>query len=544
MERFEIEDIVAQDEQGVVFRARMSPSGDFVAIRRFFPFGKDGEGLEKEEGIAFGIAASRLATLDHPALRSVIEGAVDPIDGMPYLVCEWVEGKTLPDVLDSDKLEPAMVIDVMRLALEVSLVLSSVLGEEALWIETNPESIIVGDSASSRGFTFWISPFTWLGSDAQQRNLSGLVTLGESLAGWSNKLVSDQAGNGLGGWFKWLKANPDIGLRQAMESLAESTGSEPPPTDEVLVQAATAKPQISVKQPSSKAPLVIVGVIALLVLGAALAYLHKTTEAPVIEEEFAKQEISEVIVVTKEDKPDDEPESEKPTAPQAKPEIVSLNPAQLGDLRNLKIGTTISLTGKVNRVVMHRNGASITMVFAEGKKELPICVVIQKVNFKDKFHKNTFKKFVGETVTVEGKSIKGSDKKPRHIRILTVDAISLHKTPPPKETAQSASSAFSPDDRKKIEKIEKGIEVTLTGKFRTTGSSRSGKSIYLEFESQEQEPIRGVIQESNYDGEFSKKAFTELIGKTITIKGTVFRYNFGNPALIKVRSREDITVTP
>ena len=71
MERFEIEEIVAQDTHGVVFRARIISSGTPVATRRFFPFGKEGEGLMKEEGIAFGIAASRLANLNHPALRGV-----------------------------------------------------------------------------------------------------------------------------------------------------------------------------------------------------------------------------------------------------------------------------------------------------------------------------------------------------------------------------------------------------------------------------------------------------------------------------------------
>ncbi|MGJ8644856.1 MAG: hypothetical protein ACSHX9_15720 [Luteolibacter sp.] len=559
MERFEIEDIVAQDAQGVVFRARMAPSGDLVAIRRFFPFGKDGEGLEKEEGIAFGIAASRLATLNHPALRRVIEGSIDPIDGIPYLVSEWIEGRTLPDVLSSEKLEPALVNDVMRLALEVSLVLSKVLGEEALWIETNPESVLVGDTESGRGFTFWISPFKWLGSDAQQRNLSGLVTLGECLAGWSNKLVSDQAGNGLGGWFKWLKANPDTGLRQAMESLAESTGNEPPPTDEFLVEAATAKPAVLIKQPSSKAPLLILGVISLLVLCAALAYLHKTAETPVIEEDFAKQEISEVIVVKEDntaadpansEKPDDEPEPKEPTetAPEAKPEMVKLNPLQLEYLSELKTGTSISLTGKLHRVVMQRSKTAITLIFAQGKKELPICAIAQKGDFKGNFHVKAFEPFVGKMVTVEGLSINGKDRKPRHIRIADIKDITLLQPPAPENSSEKAaqpqSLSLSPDDREKIEEFEKGAEVTLSGLFRTTSFSRSGKSLYLEFASLEEEPIRGVIQQSNYDGEFSDKAFTELIGKTITIKGTVFRYNFGNPAMVKVRLREDIVESP
>ena len=159
MERFEIEDIVAQDPRGVVFRARIRSSDTPVAIRRFSPFGEDGGGLDHEEAAAFRIAASRLAKLDHPALRRVIEGSVDPIDGLPYLVSEWIEGESLADVLDGEKLDPALVIDVMRLALEVSLVLSEVLGEEALWVETDPATVLVGDAESGRGFTFWISPF-------------------------------------------------------------------------------------------------------------------------------------------------------------------------------------------------------------------------------------------------------------------------------------------------------------------------------------------------------------------------------------------------
>lgn len=455
MERFEIEDIVAQDAKGVVFHGRMIDSGDLVAIRRFFPFGKDGEGLEKEEGIAFSIAASRLATVSHPALRRVIEGSVDPIDGMPYLVSEWIQGQTLPDVLGHEYLDPALVNDVMRLALEVSLVLSNILGEEALWIETTPESILVGDTESGRGFTFWISPFKWLGSDTQQRNLSDLVILGESLAGWSNKFVGDQAGNGLGGWFKWLKANPDTGLREAMEHLAESTGSEPPPSDEVLVNAATVKPAVLVKQPSSKAPLLALGALSLLVLFVALAYLHKTAKAPVIEEEFATQEISEVIIASQNyttTEPADLEKSADIESPETPPEVAA-NP----ETEDLETSAT------------------------------------------------------EETAAHE---------------------------------AQPTVTALSPDNIEEIDKLDIGTEVTLTGIFRATGSSRSGKSIYLEFESEERDPIRGVIQENSYEDEYSEKSFTPMIGKNITLRGTVLRFSFGNSSLVRIRSMQDISVVP
>ena len=245
MDRFEIEDIVSQDARGIIFRARIRPESTPVNIRRFFPFEGGAEGLEKDEGAAFSLAASRIAALDHPALLSVIEGSIDPIDGIPYLVCEWIDGEKLSDLIAREKLDPTIITYAMQLAIGASLAISDVLGEEALWVETDLDSVLFHNTEDGLNFTFWISPLKWLGGDAHQRNLSELVTFGESLAGWSNKLVSDQAGNGLGGWFKWIKANPDIGLREAMESLAGTTGLQPAPVAEVPAETPAAPARYS-----------------------------------------------------------------------------------------------------------------------------------------------------------------------------------------------------------------------------------------------------------------------------------------------------------
>lgn len=451
MERFEIEDMVAQDPQGVVFRARIQSSGAPVAIRRFFPFGRDGKGLEEEEAIAFSIAATRLASLKHPALRSVIEGSVDPIDGMPYLVSEWIEGVTLPDALNGDEPDLIHIVEVMRLALEVSLVLSDVLGEEALWVETDPQSILVGDEESGRGFTFWISPFKWLGADAQQRNLSDLVKLGEGLAGWDRKMVGEQAGNGLGGWFKRLKANPDTSIREALDSLAACTSTHTPSPIESPVETATAKPAVLIKQPSSKAPLIILAAFSLLLLGVILLYLHRTAQAPVIEEEFAAQEISEVITETE----------------------------------DTTIAKNLSKTEDRSEIT------SLT------RPEEP------------------------PNERTEKQSEQVTEKEP------TTNHFQL-----------------TPDDRDPIEDLDNGTEVTLSGVFRSTRFSGTGKSLYLEFESDAQDSVRGVVHQRGYPGDYSREAFAALIGKTITLKGAVFKDNFGNPALVKILTRDDISEAP
>jgi hypothetical protein len=282
MSRFQIEDIVEQDKHGVIFRALDVESGRTVALRRFLPFGQDGGGLQKEEALAFEIAAQRLSGVLHEALRSVISGSVDPIDGIPYLVTEWVDGMSLREVLDGENLDPALVIDVLRIALEVSIAISQVLGEEAVWVETGLESIVIGTENSGRGFTFWISPFKWLGAQFESRKLSSIVDLGEQLTGWKRKVVSDQAGSGLGGWLKWLKKNPDVSLTEALEMLATSTGKEFPSSVAELVESASNPKPPQFKLPSTKKPLLFAALVALLVIPTALFFLYKSVKPPQI----------------------------------------------------------------------------------------------------------------------------------------------------------------------------------------------------------------------------------------------------------------------
>lgn len=295
MSRFQIEDIVEQDKHGVIFRALDVESGRTVALRRFLPFGQDGGGLQKDEALAFEIAAQRLSGVSHEALRSVISGSVDPIDGIPYLVTEWVDGMSLREVLDGENLDPALVIDVLRIALEVSIAISQVLGEEVVWVETELESIVIGTEDSGRGFTFWISPFKWLGAQFESRKLSSIVDLGEQLAGWKRKVVSDQAGSGLGGWLKWLKKNPDVGLVEALEMLATTTGKEFPSSFAELVESASNPKPPQLKLPSTKKPLLFAALVALLVIPTALFFLFKPAKPPQIAANQSEEKITPVV---------------------------------------------------------------------------------------------------------------------------------------------------------------------------------------------------------------------------------------------------------
>jgi hypothetical protein len=239
-QRFTIEDLVAQNEWGVVYRAFDTKTAQTVGIRRFFPFGHAAGGLDSEEQTAYSIAIERLAGLHHPAMRSIIWGGCDPVDQMPFIVTEWIEGFSLGFYTEHAPLKHADAIRILIHALEVCEVLSELFAEEAVWIETDLESIIVGKEGSGRGATFWISPMKWLGSARHKRGLGAIIQLTEEIMHWQGKLIPDEAGGGLGAWLSWLRQESEtVTLHQAREMLSAAIGMEPPPSPTKLVQAAT-----------------------------------------------------------------------------------------------------------------------------------------------------------------------------------------------------------------------------------------------------------------------------------------------------------------
>lgn len=268
--RFQIEDLVAQDATGVVFRAIDSETGSEVAVRRFFPHGPDGGGLSEAEQAAFAILIERLSALAHPSLRAVVGGGCDPVDAMPFIATEWVDGDALDTVLGETPMPPEAAVLMISQALEVSELLSQVLGEEAVWVETGLHSVVVSRTDSGRGFTFWASPFKGLGVDGN-RDLRPIVTMLETAMGWQNLAVADQAGRGLGGWLRWLRTQGiSASLSEARETLAAAVGGEPPVPAPRLVQRAVNPPRRPVPLGKKSTPFPVGRVLAILTTVSAL----------------------------------------------------------------------------------------------------------------------------------------------------------------------------------------------------------------------------------------------------------------------------------
>lgn len=312
-QRFQIEDLVIQDSSGVVFRALDVETNQTVALRRFFPFGANGGGLNEDEQIAYNIVIERLAAITHPALHAVICGGCDPVDGMPYIATEWIEGPRLEAHLKRGPLDPAQAAGLLGQALEVCEVLSEVLAEEAVWVETSPQSIVFGAEGTGRGVTFWIAPLKWLGKHDGQRGLESIIALTEEIMGWRGKMIADHEGRGLGGWLKWLRgAARTTTLHEARGMLAASIGVEPPIPVKRQVRQATARPVVRPKKKPSRWPIMIGAAAALAAIAGGGFLLVKRNQS-------AKAGMSETVV-TEAPSPTTEPDATAiPPSPAPRP---------------------------------------------------------------------------------------------------------------------------------------------------------------------------------------------------------------------------------
>ena len=269
---FQLEDLVEQNEWEGIYLALDNASGERVTLRRFFPFGATGGGLKKNQLAAYEAAISGLCRIRHASLRGVIAGGWDPVDRMPYIVTELGDGVPLRSVIEVAPLNANEAIMLVRQAMEMSLLYSGALEEDALWVETDPASIRVVDGDHGCHFNFCFSPFKWLDSKSETLGLGDIIALTEAVMHWQGRMVAANAGQGLGGWVKWLReTTPAPNLHEALEKLPRINGQEPPPAAGIPAASTTEPvvatvPAVKVGVMASRAPLSIVVSLALIVV--------------------------------------------------------------------------------------------------------------------------------------------------------------------------------------------------------------------------------------------------------------------------------------
>jgi len=403
--RFQIEDLILQDESGVVFRAMDMETGEPVALRRFFPFGANGGGLDPDEQTAYNIAVARLAQLRHPALRSVVGGGCDPVDGIPYIATEWIDGAPIGPLLRKESLPPQVAIELLTQALEVCELLSQVLAEEAVWVETDPDTIILGSEASGRGFTFWISPLKWLGGGMQPRGLESIVMLTEQVMGWRGRIIADHAGEGLGAWLKWLRAAAaQTSLREARENLAASIGNEPPAHARQLLREAMQEPQ----RTGNSSRIMVLGITGLtMVLVGAGGWLWTWQRAKQLRksEAYAKM-LVDTAGDSRADRKRDAAEVNEQAARQSDEAAAAwqggMFQADQGELIARHVGSVASLEGVVRSIGTSGSGTTVYILFSENPGRNDPRGAVSAANAGEGLDRESLEALVGSKVRLTG----------------------------------------------------------------------------------------------------------------------------------------------
>ena len=234
--RFQISELVWQDQSGVIFLAEDGSTGEKVALRRFFLGQGQSPGLEESERAGFLEAIELLRQLRHPSLRPVIEGGVDPVDGVPFIATQWVEGETLEGRLERGLLPPGEGELLVRQALEVMELLGSYFEVGAHWLKLAPLDVVVAQSQDGPRFTFWLSLARWMGIENGSQGLKELAALVETACGLGGAAMVP-GGNSLRKWVGHVReSDPGVSeARGALDFIVRGTGG---PVPAPVVQAA------------------------------------------------------------------------------------------------------------------------------------------------------------------------------------------------------------------------------------------------------------------------------------------------------------------
>ncbi|MGB6220636.1 hypothetical protein [Haloferula sp.] len=442
--RYEILDILSQDGSGVSFHAQDRESGKEVVVRRFFPFGTDGGGLQGEEKLAYEIGVKRLQEISHPALRSVLDGGTDPVDGMPFLVTEWLEGEMLSERMKDGHLSPESVRAIADLALETSQILSEAFGEEAIWIETDPTTIIVSDQDAARQVTFWISPLRWLGDPSVRSDLKPLLEMVETLSGWRGQMISRSSGAGLGAWVKTLRDEPNTWtLAQAKAALHEPA---------TIVEASAAEAQanpVAAALPPAPAPQQVVFVnrpviwpwllSGILALGAAGILLWRQmnppiAQAPAMAQGEPAQRTSAVpksspTPAATTPKPTPTPKAtSKPASSESSLEAINRRAAEMAAEAEASIlitsGEKATLAGIVTSTESSSTGKSHYLQFKTDQGDQVLWAMFRSSDWKD-FDLGTLKDFEGKHARFSGRWSPESSRRKMVLRMTNPEQLEL-----------------------------------------------------------------------------------------------------------------------
>ena len=133
--KYQLEKVVAEGGMGRVYKARRKSDGKIVAIKVLH------ESLQHDQRFRalMDREAQALTTAAHPCVVGLLDQG--EADGLPYLVLEWLEGRTLRQVLDEDG--PPSLAKIWRLMDGLLAALQWVHSRGVVHADLKPENLML-----------------------------------------------------------------------------------------------------------------------------------------------------------------------------------------------------------------------------------------------------------------------------------------------------------------------------------------------------------------------------------------------------------------
>ena len=166
--QFEIHDLLGQGGMGAVFRARHKQKRRWVALKVLFPR-REGERAFAER---FAREARALESLNHANIVALHE--FGEVQGRLYLAMEYVDGRTLRDLLRTGQLAPATTFDIVR---QLCDALEAAHAQGFVHRDLKPENVLLNNLGNVKLADFGLAKLRSL--DAPARTLTGeMETMG------------------------------------------------------------------------------------------------------------------------------------------------------------------------------------------------------------------------------------------------------------------------------------------------------------------------------------------------------------------------------
>lgn len=151
--RFEIEGVLGRGAMGVVYLARDPVIGRKVALKTLvLP-----EGAEEAEEfrIRFLREAQAAGILNHPGIVTVYDAGVDEVTGLSYIAMEFVEGKSLRDLMRQGY--PFSYSDVARIGAALAVALDYAHAKGVVHRDIKPANILITDQGAVKITDFGVA---------------------------------------------------------------------------------------------------------------------------------------------------------------------------------------------------------------------------------------------------------------------------------------------------------------------------------------------------------------------------------------------------